>query len=316
MMTKEKYTGHVLILIVNILFAINITISKSLLPDQISPEGLTLLRMLFASVMFWITSLFTTREHVTRKDLGLLFLCSMTGIALNQGLFLFGLSQTSPIDASIISTASPIFVMVLAAIVLNEPITRLKAFGVMLGATGAIALILSSIQVATGQSNMFGNLLCITSSFSYSIYLVIAKPITQRYSSVTMMKWMFLFAAIVISPFTYQNLLETPAFHGTISFQNIASILYVLIGATFIPYLLIPMSLKRIRPTTMSMYNYIQPMGASTIAIIIGQDTFSIVKLIAAAFVFGGVYMVTQSKSREDIEKAKEEKNKKKYVNI
>ena len=312
MMTKEKYTGHVLILIVNILFAINITISKSLLPDQISPEGLTLLRMLFASVMFWITSLFTTREHVTRKDLGLLFLCSMTGIALNQGLFLFGLSQTSPIDASIISTASPIFVMVLAAIVLNEPITRLKAFGVMLGATGAIALILSSIQVATGQSNMFGNLLCITSSFSYSIYLVIAKPITQRYSSVTMMKWMFLFAAIVISPFTYQNLLETPAFHGTISFQNIASILYVLIGATFIPYLLIPMSLKRIRPTTMSMYNYIQPMGASTIAIIIGQDTFSIVKLIAAAFVLGGVYMVTQSKSREDIEKAKEEKNKKK----
>ena len=312
MMTKEKYTGHVLILIVNILFAINITISKSLLPDQISPEGLTVLRMLFASVMFWITSLFTTREHVTRKDLGLLFLCSMTGIALNQGLFLFGLSQTSPIDASIISTASPIFVMVLAAIVLNEPITRLKAFGVMLGATGAIALILSSIQVATGQSNMFGNLLCITSSFSYSIYLVIAKPITQRYSSVTMMKWMFLFAAIVISPFTYQNLLETPAFHGTISFQNIASILYVLIGATFIPYLLIPMSLKRIRPTTMSMYNYIQPMGASTIAIIIGQDTFSIVKLIAAAFVFGGVYMVTQSKSREDIEKAKEEKNKKK----
>lgn len=312
MMTKEKYTGHVLILIVNILFAINITISKSLLPDQISPEGLTLLRMLFASVMFWITSLFTTREHVTRKDLGLLFLCSMTGIALNQGLFLFGLSQTSPIDASIISTSSPIFVMILAAIILNEPITRLKAFGVMLGATGAIALILSSIQVATGQSNMFGNLLCITSSFSYSIYLVIAKPITQRYSSVTMMKWMFFFAAIVISPFTYQNLLDTPAFHGAISFQNIASILYVLIGATFIPYLLIPMSLKRIRPTTMSMYNYIQPMGASTIAIIIGQDTFSIVKLIAAAFVFGGVYMVTQSKSREDIEKAKEEKNKKK----
>jgi drug/metabolite transporter (DMT)-like permease len=312
MMTKEKYTGHVLILIVNILFAINITISKSLLPDQISPEGLTLLRMMFACVMFWATSFFTTSEHVTRKDLGLLFLCSMTGIALNQGLFLFGLSQTSPIDASIISTASPIFVMVLAAIILNEPITRLKAFGVMLGATGAIALILSSIQVATGQSNMFGNLLCITSSFSYSIYLVIAKPITQRYSSVTMMKWMFLFAVIVISPFTFQNLLEAPAFHGTISLQNITSILYVLVGGTFIPYLLIPMSLKRIRPTTMSMYNYIQPIGASIIAIIIGQDTFSIVKLIAAAFVFGGVYMVTQSKSREDIEKPKEEKNKKK----
>mgnify|MGYP000010422725 FL=1 len=312
MMTKDKYIGHLLIFMVNILFAINISISKSLLPIHVTPFGLTLLRMLFACVMFWLTSLFLPKEHVSKKDLALLFFCSMTGIAINQGLFIYGLTNTSPIDASIISTASPIFVMVLAAIILNEPITRMKAFGVLVGATGAIGLILASGQVASGKSNLLGNMLCMLSSFSYSIYLVIAKPITKRYSSVTIMKWMFLFSTLVIFPFTYDDLIKTPAFHGTINSQYILSILYVLFFATFIPYLLIPISLKRIRPTTMSMYNYIQPLGASIIAILVGQDTFSLVKLIAAVFVFSGVYLVTQSKSRDDIERSIASKNRKK----
>ena len=223
-----KYIGHLLIFMVNILFAINISISKSLLPIHVTPFGLTLLRMLFACVMFWLTSLFLPKEHVSKKDLALLFFCSMTGIAINQGLFIYGLTNTSPIDASIISTASPIFVMVLAAIILNEPITRMKAFGVLVGATGAIGLILASGQVTSGKSNLLGNMLCMLSSFSYSIYLVIAKPITKRYSSVTIMKWMFLFSTLVIFPFTYDDLIETPAFHGTINSQYILSILYVL----------------------------------------------------------------------------------------
>jgi drug/metabolite transporter (DMT)-like permease len=126
------------------------------------------------------------------------------------------------------------------------------------------------------------------------------------------MKWMFLFSTLVIFPFTYDDLIKTPAFHGTINSQYILSILYVLFFATFIPYLLIPISLKRIRPTTMSMYNYIQPLGASIIAILVGQDTFSLVKLIAAVFVFSGVYLVTQSKSRDDIERSIASKNRKK----
>lgn len=308
MITREKYKGHILMLIVSSLFAINFPVSKSLLPDHIAPEGLTLARMIFAAVMFWITSLFTSREKVTRKDLWLLLICSMTGVAFNQALFIIGLSNTSPIDASIISTSTPIFVMILAAMILQEPITRLKAFGVLIGATGGISLILASGQTLSQNSTASGNIMILLSSFSYSIYLVTAKPLTQRYSAVTIMKWMFLFSAIVLLPFTYKGILDAPSFHGTIVFQDIVSILYVLLGATFIPYLLIPMALKRIRPTTMSMYNYVQPIGASIIAIVIGQDSFSIIKLIAAILVFTGVYMVTQSKSREDIETIKNKK--------
>ena len=144
----------------------------------------------------------------------------------------------------------------------------------------------------------------ITSGIIYSIYLVLSKPLSLRYSAVTMMKWMFLFSTLVLLPFTYQHVLDTPAFQREVfDLKELGAISFVLIGATFIPYLLIPMSLKRIRPTTVSMYNYVQPIIASLIAVMVGQDTFSLQKGVSAVLVFVGVYLVTQSKSRADLEK-------------
>ena len=250
MMNQEKLKGHLLILAANILFAINMPVSKYLLPEHVQPEALTSMRMSFACVMFWITSLFVPYEKVPLKDLGLLCLCALCGVGLNQGLFIWGLNTTSPVDASIIATAVPIFVMILAALILKEPITRMKTFGVLLGICGAISLILQSTQGSNQASSLGGNLLITVSGFMYSIYLVF----------------------------------------------------FVLFGATFVPYLLIPLALKRIRPTTVSMYNYIQPIVASFIAVFIGQDSFSVTKLVSAALVFSGVYLVTQSKSRADLE--------------
>lgn len=306
MLNKEKLKGHILILITNILFAVNMPISKYLLPNHVQPEALTILRMSSACLLFWITSLFIKREKVTMKDLGLLFICALCGVGLNQGLFITGLNRTSPVDASIIATGVPIFVMLLAAVILKEPITRMKAFGVLLGCSGGISLILASTHASGQTSSMEGNLMIMTSAVVYSIYLVLSKPLSLRYSAVTMMKWMFLFSTLVLLPFTYRYVLDTPAFHREIfDMKEIAAICYVLIGATFIPYLLIPMSLKRIRPTTVSMYNYIQPIIASLIAVMVGQDTFSFQKFLSAALVFMGVYLVTQSKSRADLEKEK-----------
>jgi drug/metabolite transporter (DMT)-like permease len=304
MLGKEKLKGHLFILLANVLFGINMPISKYLLPDLVQPESLTIMRMLFACVMFWLTSLFMKKEKVPLKDIGLLFICGMCGIAFNQSLFLWGLSQTSPVDASIIATSGPIFVMLLAALILKEPITKLKAFGVLVGATGGVLLILSSTYVSNQTSSLDGDLKIVTSGFIYSIYVVISKPLSQRYSPVTLMKWMFLFSSLVLAPFMYQSMLDTAVFHQIpADWQEVSAILYVLIGATFIPYLLIPMALKRIRPTTLSMYNYAQPIIASLIAVMAGQDTFSINKIISSILVFVGVYMVTQSKSREDVER-------------
>ena len=186
-MNQEKLKGHLLILAANILFAINMPVSKYLLPEHVQPEALTSMRMSFACVMFWITSLFVPYEKVPLKDLGLLCLCALCGVGLNQGLFIWGLNTTSPVDASIIATAVPIFVMILAALILKEPITRMKTFGVLLGICGAISLILQSTQGSNQASSLGGNLLITVSGFMYSIYLVVSKPLTLKYSSVTMM---------------------------------------------------------------------------------------------------------------------------------
>ena len=289
MMNQEKLKGHLLILAANILFAINMPVSKYLLPEHVQPEALTSMRMSFACVMFWITSLFVPYEKVPLKDLGLLCLCALCGVGLNQGLFIWGLNTTSPVDASIIATAVPIFVMILAALILKEPITRMKTFGVLLGICGAISLILQSTQGSNQASSLGGNLLITVSGFMYS--------------SVTMMKWMFLFSTLITLPFAIESIWNTPAFHKEVfDGQELGAIFFVLFGATFVPYLLIPLALKRIRPTTVSMYNYIQPIVASFIAVFIGQDSFSVTKLVSAALVFSGVYLVTQSKSRADLE--------------
>ena len=170
-MNSEKLKGHILILITNILFAINMPISKYLLPSHVQPEALTIMRMGSACLLFWLTSLFIKREKVTIKDLGLLFICAMCGVGINQGLFIVGLNRTSPVDASIIATGVPIFVMLLAAVILKEPITKMKALGVLMGCIGGISLILASTH-ATGQaSSLEGNLMIIVSAFVYSIYL-------------------------------------------------------------------------------------------------------------------------------------------------
>lgn len=292
-----------MIFIANILFAINMPISKFLLPSHVSPEALTLLRMLFACVMFWIASLFVRNEKVSWKDLGLLFICAMCGIAINQSVFIAGLNRTSPVDASIIATAGPIYVMLLAALILKEPITKKKAFGVMLGVIGGVTLILSSAQAANQQAGDYrGDLMIVFSNFMYSIYAVVSRPLSQKYSAITIMKWMFLFSTVVLLPFMYQGVLDMPAWQRSgIDWTEAAAILYVLLFATFIPYLMIPMSLRRLRPTTVSMYNYVQPIVASFIAVMVGQDTFTIGKFLSTALVFTGVYMVTQSKSREDV---------------
>ena len=306
-MNRTKFEGHLIIATVSIIFGLNMVASKMLLPNDISPEGLTLARILFACIAFWITSLFTRKEKVEKKDIGMLFTCAVTGIVLNQGSFLKGLSSTSPVDASVLTTCSPMFVIVLAFFFLKEPITLKKAGGVLIGASGAIFLILSGHHHSGGDhaSSLSGNLLIITGGFMYAIYLTIAKPLTLKYSSITIMKWMFLFSTLIIFPFYYDNLIATPAFKEPYNTNAILCIFFVLFGATYLTYMLLPMALKRIRPTTISMYNYLQPLVASLVATIMGQDTITWEKVVSAALIFTGVYLVAISKSRADMEAEK-----------
>lgn len=303
-MTKEKWIGHLAVLVTAILFGLNIPIAKSLMPEWFSPLAASALRMLFAAVAFWITSLFLPAEPVSKKDLLTLFAASFFGIFLNQTTYIIGLSQTSPIDSSIIATSTPILVMIISFFVLKEPISLKKTLGVLLGLGGAIYLIYYSQSHPTETtSSLKGNIYCFIGSILYSVYLVATRNISQKYSPVTLMKWMFLFAAIFILPFSYNDIISAKALTETAPPEVYLKLSYVLAGATFITYILIPVGLKRIRPTTVGMYNYVQPLVASFVAIGIGQDHFSMDKLLVGIVIFYGVYLVTMSKSRADLEK-------------
>lgn len=308
-MNKPKLRGHAIMLLVSIIFGLNISVSKSLLASTlVQPEALTLARMLFAGTAFWIASLFIKREHVTPKDQLMLIFGSMCGITFNQGMFIFGLDRTSPIDASIIVTSTPMLAMILAAFILKEPITLKKAAGVIIGAIGAITLITTAQGQEVKASTLTGNLLVFASSCIYALYLVCIKPIIERYNPVTVMKWMFLYASLMMIPFMLKSLINAPIFTQAQSIRPFLSLFYTLFGATFLTYLLIPMAQRLIRPTTIGMYNYVQPLVATLAAVIIGQDNLTWMKILSAILIFVGVYMVTMSKSRQ--QQLEEEKQK------
>lgn len=302
-MQQKKSVGHIALFVANIIFGLNTPISRTLIPDTISPYALTFFRMSGAMFIFWTVSLFTKKEHVPAKDILLLFFAAIFGIVLNQMPFIVGLSMTSPIDASIILTLLPIVSMFLAAIIIKEPITLKKAFGVIIGASGALLLIVSHKDMEMGGGNIMGNLIILIGIVSYSLYLTLFKNLISRYSPVTAMKWMFLFATIISYPFCSQALSHTD--FSSLSVGVYLRIGYVVVFATFITYFLIPIGQKVLRPTTISMYNYLQPLVASLVAIILGMDNFGIEKVISGVLVFVGVYFVTQSKSRAQMEAEK-----------
>ncbi len=285
--------------VASILWGLSAPASKEVLNASITPLTLSIFRMLGACVAFWIASIFLKKEQVSKKDLLQLFFASLFCIVFNQGTMAFGLSLTSPINASVIVTMLPIVTMIIAAIYLKEPVTWKKALGVLIGLTGALMLVMDKSKGSESSSSIWGDLLCLGAQFSFAIYLTVFRDLIKRYSGITIMKWMFLFASICFIPFSYNDLMQTP--FAELSTSVYAEIAYVTLGATFLSYLLIMPAQKALRPTVVSMYNYIQPIVATIAAVAIGLDTFGFKKTIAAVLVFLGVYVVTQSRGKEQM---------------
>lgn len=309
-MDRNKLKGHAALWVANIIWGLNAPICKQVLqsasnPEGINPFALSACRMTGAALLFWAFSCFMPRERVTKRDLGLLLLASVFGIQFNQLLYLWGLSLTSPIDASIIATLVPIVTMLLAALFLREPISWLKASGVAIGCTGAVMLVVMSQSATTATSSLWGNALCIISTISFSFYLTAFRSVIVRYSAFTVMKWMFLFAAVVALVIYHKPLLTTD--FTALPAKTLLGALFVVVGATFVTYLCVPIGQQHLRPTLVAMYNYVQPVVAVFFSVALGLDRFGFFKAAAAMLVFTGVWMVTQSKSRAEMEKLKVE---------
>lgn len=300
-MKPEILKGHVAMLTANVLWGCMSPSSKIVLSSGlVNAISLTTFRMLGAAIVFWIASFFMPKEHVPHEDLKDLFFAALFGIVLNQGSYIFGVSMTSPIDATIVATSTPIITMIIAAFYLKEPITGTKILGVFVGAAGALTLILSGQQASAGGGNVWGDLLCLFAQCCFSIYVVVYKGLIGKYSPVTLMKWMFTYSAICTIPFSYSSVSSID--FATLPLSIYLNIAVVVLGGTFFAYLLIPIGQRALRPTVATMYNYVQPIVASIITVIVGLDTFGLMKSIAIVLVFLGVYIVTRSKSKAQMD--------------
>ncbi|GAB1373264.1 DMT family transporter [Bacteroidales bacterium] len=275
-------------------------VSRELTPEWINPFGLSLFRISFAFISFLILSLFIkdTSDGFTIKEHLILILAGLMGTAANQLSFLAGLSMTSPVDASLIITITPIITMLFAAVIIKEPISFKKASGVMIGMSGAAIILYTARYGHFEQSGTLkGNLVVLISCFVYALYLVIIRPLMAKHSPVHIMKWTFLYGVVIALPFTYDKIQINPG----ASITEWIQLGYALVFGTFTAYLLVAFSLKLLRPTTVSMFNYIQPLIASSIAIAFGQDVLNWTKPVSALLIFIGVYLVITSKSRADL---------------
>ena len=293
---KKIILAHIALIFANLIYAINFTLAKDIMPEYIMPSGFILLRVSSAVFLFSIVYFLFIREKIKKKDLVKLAVCGLFGVAVNQLFFFEGLNLTSPINASIIMTTNPIIVLVISFIFLRDKITGYKLFGVLLGIFGAWNLILNSNNMSFSSGSGLGDVFVLINATSYGLYLVLVKPLMSKYNPITILFIVFSFGLIFVFPFGYNelSLVNWTEIPNNIWFE----IGFVVLFTTFFAYLLNAFALKNVSPNTVSIYIYLQPVLASFFAIYWGSDELKEDKIIAALLIFAGVYLVSKESEK------------------
>jgi drug/metabolite transporter (DMT)-like permease len=286
----RRLTAHLSLLAANLIYGANYTIAKEVMPAYIAPYGFVLLRCAGAVMLFWLTAL-AVPEKVSSTHMPRLVLCAVFGIAINQLLFLKGLSLTHPINASILMTATPILVLIMAAVILREPITWQRGIGVATGLSGAMLLLLWDREVTFMSATFMGDVLIFLNAASYGVFLVLVAPLMSLYHPITVMRWVFTFGAFMVIPFGFGEL--SAVLWHTFTPQIWAGTAFVVVGLSYFAYLFNSIGLRHLSPSVVSIYIYLQPLLATLIAVFMGKDALSMVDLVSALLVFGGVYLVS-----------------------
>ena len=283
--------AHISLFLANLIYAINYTFAKDVMPDFIQPSGFILLRVTGALILFSLFYFLFVKEAVEKKDVVKLAICGVFGVAINQLLFFEGLNLTTPINAAIIMTINPVLVIIMSAFILYEKINIRKGIGIALGLVGASTLILNSGSLSGNTDFMLGNMFVFINAASYGLYLVLVKPLMQKYHPITVMFYVFGFGLLYVLPFGYNELLvvDWASFPPIIIWE----VLFVVVCTTVIAYLLNSSALKLLNPSTVSIYIYLQPVLATLFAISRGSDTLDEMKIISAIIIFVGVYLVS-----------------------
>ena len=281
------------------IYGLNHTIAKVVMPHYIGPFGFIMLRVVGASVLFWTISLFVPKETIERKDYLRIVGAAFLGMCINMLMFFKGLQLSTPINSGVIVTLTPIIILILSAFFLKEKLTLFKFLGIVLGFTGAIILILYSntTQVLNAPNIPLGNTMLLINAISFGAYLVMVKPLTKKYSTITLMKWMFLIGIFYTFPVTYSEFSEVS--WTTLPFEAIWRMGFVVVGTTFMTYMLNVYALKTLPPTAIGAFTYLQPLITILYAVITGNDILDGVKILACLLVFVGVYLVSKKRKTD-----------------
>lgn len=300
---KQPLIAHLCMLCAGTCWGLMAPIGKDAMLNGIDGIDLVSFRVLGGALLFWLTSLFTKKEHVPVKDILLLGCAGLFALVFNQCSYTIGLNLTSPSNSSIMTTSMPIFAMVLSFFILKEPITWQKAGGVLLGCAGAVIIITTSATAGNAKvGNIWGDLLCMSAQLSFALYLSLFKPLIQKYSLFTVNKWMFTWATLIIWPFTLGHV-------SSIDFASVPMSTwwetgFVVFFGTYISYICMMVGQQTLRPTVVSVYNYMQPLVSVSVSVAVGLSVFKTSQALAAILVFSGVWFVVKSKSKHDMSKA------------
>lgn len=286
---------HLALFTVNLIYGANYTIAKEVMPAYIEPYGFVLLRVICATVLFFVIHAIWVREKVNRKDFPRLFLCGFFGVALNQLLFLKGLDLTTPINASLMMITAPISVLLIAVVMKAERFTVSKLSGVLLAALGAFIVIYQGKHYAAGSESFLGDIYVLINASSYAVFLVLVKPLMSKYNPFTTILWVFAFGLLFVIPAGWSEFAEI---NWDMPYSAMLCAAYVVVGATFFAYLLNVSALNKVDPSLVGIYIYSQPVIASIIALTFGKDELNWAKVLSAALIFTGVYLVSKKDSR------------------
>lgn len=276
-----------------VIYGLNHTIAKGVMPTHIRPFGFIFLRVSGAAILFWCISFLGPKEKIAGRDWGRLIFCAILGMSINMLAFFKGLELSTPINSSVLVTITPIIVVILSAVFINEKITWLKGSGIVIGLMGALGLILFGAEIRQGAPNIpLGNALFVLNSTAYGAYLIFVKTLIQKYHPFTLMKWLFTIGTVINLPIAFPDLMQVQ--WDQLPLDAIGAILFVVICTTFLTYLFNIFALTQLKASTVSAFVYIQPLIGILFALFMGKDDLTIVKIIATIFVLVGVYLASR----------------------
>ncbi len=296
-MINDKHRGVAAAAAANIIFGLNIPVTKTLMTHWMTPLGYTISRMFFGTAVFWLIGMFLKKEKVTGKDLVIMMIGGIIGYPGTQFLFSQSMKYTTPVIFSLLMALTPVVALLLSAVFLKESVSNRKITGIIISVCGAAFVILSSGNGSTGSSNFTGIIFVIACVFAYSTYLVITRKISAKYAPMTIAKWMFLFSSAVLLPLSFSALQGQKIYSDETSFQALSLLAYAFLFSTTLAFFFMPFALKRLEAGTVSIFMNFQPLVASIVAIAVGQDIFTWDKIAAAVLVLTGVYLVTGTRS-------------------